>query len=173
MTEASPISPTQLLEGLRAIVGEKACLDASADTQPFTTDYRKLYHGKALAVVLPATTQQVSDVLALCSRHQIPVVPQGGNTSLMGGAVPDDVGDAVVLNLRRMNQVQEIDSIEVKAVQCVLRIGCGEDQTAALRKCLGDLQTVHAVHPDVEKDQFWAGAADRLQPHMRFTEGLQ
>ena len=111
MTEASPISPTQLLEGLRAIVGEKACLDASADTQPFTTDYRKLYHGKALAVVLPATTQQVSDVLALCSRHQIPVVPQGGNTSLMGGAVPDDVGDAVVLNLRRMNQVQEIDSV--------------------------------------------------------------
>lgn len=111
MTEASPISPTQLLEGLRAIVGEKACLDASADMQPFTTDYRKLYHGKALAVVLPATTQQVSDVLALCSRHQIPVVPQGGNTSLMGGAVPDDVGDAVVLNLRRMNQVQEIDSV--------------------------------------------------------------
>ncbi|WP_417284822.1 FAD-binding oxidoreductase [Comamonas sp.] len=111
MTEVSKISPTQLLESLRAIVGDKACLDALADMQPFTTDYRKLYHGKALAVVLPATTEQVSEVLALCSRNHISVVPQGGNTSLMGGAVPDAAGDAVVLNLRRMNQVQEIDSV--------------------------------------------------------------
>lgn len=85
MTEVSTLSPTLLLEGLRAIVGDKACLDASADMQPFTTDYRKLYHGKALAVVLPATTQQVSEVLALCFAHNVPVVPQGGNTSLMGG----------------------------------------------------------------------------------------
>ncbi|WP_159911593.1 FAD-binding oxidoreductase [Pantoea sp. 18069] len=110
----SPISPTPyalVLEGLRAIVGEKACIEVASDMQPFTTDYRKLYHGKALAVVLPANTQQVSEVLALCFQHNVPVVPQGGNTSLMGGAVPDAAGDAVVLNLRRMNQVQEIDTV--------------------------------------------------------------
>ena len=102
---------TTVVNGLRAIVGQKACLEAAADMQPFTTDYRKLYHGKALAVVLPASTQQVSEVLALCAEHGVPVVPQGGNTSLMGGAVPDAAGDAVVLNLRRMNQVLEIDVV--------------------------------------------------------------
>src|SRR6218665_1138971 len=112
MSVTSPLlqaSDAFVLEGLRAIVGEKACIEVASDMQPFTTDYRKLYHGKALAVVLPADTQQVSAVLALCFEHNIPVVPQGGNTSLMGGAVPDGTGNAVVLNLRRMNQVQEID----------------------------------------------------------------
>ncbi|MDP9894874.1 FAD/FMN-containing dehydrogenase [Variovorax boronicumulans] len=102
---------TNVIDGLRAIVGDKACLDAAADMQPFTTDYRRLYHGKALAVVAPASTQQVSEVLALCTKHGVPVVPQGGNTSLMGGAVPDASGNAVVLNLRRMNQVLEIDAV--------------------------------------------------------------
>lgn len=101
----------QVLEGLRAIVGDKACIEVASEMQAFTLDYRKLYQGQALAVVLPANTQQVSDVLALCFKHKVPVVPQGGNTSLMGGAVPDAVGDAVVLNLRRMSQVQEIDTI--------------------------------------------------------------
>ena len=111
MSSTSPIPHALVLEGLRAIVGEKACIEVASDMQPFTTDYRKLYHGKALAVVLPANTQQVSEVLALCFQHNVPVVPQGGNTSLMGGAVPDAAGDAVVLSLRRMNQVQEIDVI--------------------------------------------------------------
>ncbi|MEG1055279.1 MAG: FAD-binding oxidoreductase, partial [Janthinobacterium sp.] len=111
MSSTSQIPHALVLEGLRAIVGEKACIEVASDMQPFTTDYRKLYHGQALAVVLPANTQQVSEVLALCTRHGVPVVPQGGNTSLMGGAVPDAAGDAVVLNLRRMNQVQEIDTV--------------------------------------------------------------
>ena len=111
MSSTSQIPHALVLEGLRAIVGEKACIEVASDMQPFTTDYRKLYHGKALAVVLPANTQQVSEVLALCFQHNVPVVPQGGNTSLMGGAVPDAAGDAVVLNLRRMNQVQELDTV--------------------------------------------------------------
>ncbi|MET1114244.1 MAG: FAD-binding protein, partial [Comamonas sp.] len=87
MTDTPGNSPALVLRGLRAIVGDKACIEVASDMQPFTTDYRKLYHGQALAVVLPANTQQVSEVLALCSRHGVPVVPQGGNTSLMGGAV--------------------------------------------------------------------------------------
>ncbi len=111
MTEAFVTAAAAVIDGLRAIVGDKACLDAAGDMQPFTTDYRKLYHGKALAVVLPASTQQVSEVMALCATHGVPVVPQGGNTSLMGGAVPDAAGTAVVLNLRRMNQVLEVDAV--------------------------------------------------------------
>lgn len=111
MSSLSTHSRSQVLQGLRAIVGDKACLEVASDMQAFTLDYRKLYQGQALAVVLPANTQQVSEVLALCFQHKVPVVPQGGNTSLMGGAVPDATGDAVVLNLRRMNQVQGIDTI--------------------------------------------------------------
>ncbi|SFQ10240.1 FAD/FMN-containing dehydrogenase [Variovorax sp. OK605] len=102
---------TAVIEGLRAIVGEKACIEAPGDMQPFATDYRKLYHGKALAVVLPASTQEVAGVVALCAAHKVPVVPQGGNTSLMGGAVPDASGRAVILNLRRMNKVLEVDTV--------------------------------------------------------------
>jgi FAD/FMN-containing dehydrogenase len=99
------------LKAMQAIVGEQACLSGEADTASFVTDYRRIYHGKARTVVLPSTTEQVSRILAWCHDHDVPVVPQGGNTSLMGGAVPDDSGTAVVINLRRMNKVVAIDTI--------------------------------------------------------------
>lgn len=99
------------LKAMQAIVGENACLSGEADTAAFVTDYRRIYRGKARTVVLPSTTEQVSQVLAWCHAHDVPVVPQGGNTSLMGGAVPDDSGAAVVINLRRMNKVVAIDTI--------------------------------------------------------------
>ncbi len=95
---------------LRAIVGPQACLTDGADTQPFVTDYRRLYHGRTAAVVLPASTEEVSRVMAWCHAHGVPVVPQGGNTSLMGGAVPDASGLAVVLSLKRMNKVITVDA---------------------------------------------------------------
>ena len=105
------VSPESIVAALAAIVGDSACVTEPADTAAFTTDYRKLHHGKAVAVVLPATTDEVSRVMAWCHEHDVPVVPQGGNTSLMGGSVPDAVGDAVVLNLRRMNKVIEVDAV--------------------------------------------------------------
>lgn len=99
------------LEHLSAIVGPSNCLCGSADTAKFTTDYRGIYHGRALAVIRPATTDEVSRVMAYCYRHEIPVVPQGGNTSLLGGAVPDDGGKAIVLSLARMNKVRAVDVV--------------------------------------------------------------
>lgn len=102
----------KLIAELAAIVGVHACLTDPLDTESYTTDYRKLYRGKATAVVLPATTDEVSRVMAYCYENSIQVVPQGGNTSLMGGAVPeaDPKADCVVLNLRRMSKVLAIDT---------------------------------------------------------------
>lgn len=102
---------TDTIAALSAIVGPTHCLSAPADTASYTTDYRKLYRGTAIAVVLPATTQEVSQVVTWCHSHGIRIVPQGGNTSLMGGAVPDNAGDAIVLNLRRMARVLAVDTL--------------------------------------------------------------
>lgn len=102
---------TDTIAALSAIVGPTHCLSAPADTASYTTDYRKLYRGTAIAVVLPATTEEVSQVVTWCHDHGIRIVPQGGNTSLMGGAVPDNAGDAIVLNLRRMARVLAVDTL--------------------------------------------------------------
>ena len=104
-------TPVDFIAALTRIVGPQACLSEAADTVGYTTDYRKLYRGDALAVVLPASTEEVSQVMALCHAHAVRVVPQGGNTSLMGGAVPEPNSGAIVLNLRRMNRVLAVDTV--------------------------------------------------------------
>ncbi len=101
----------ETIAALSAIVGPAACLSEPHETESYTTDYRKLYRGAAIAVVLPASTEQVSQVVSWCHDHGIKIVPQGGNTSLMGGAVPDSAGDAIILNLRRMSRVLEVDTL--------------------------------------------------------------
>ena len=104
-------TPVEFIAALARIVGPQACLTEVADTVAYTTDYRKLYRGDALAVVLPASTEEVSQVMACCHAHGVRVVPQGGNTSLMGGAVPEQDSGAIVLNLRRMNRVLAVDTV--------------------------------------------------------------
>ncbi|HYC35055.1 MAG TPA: FAD-binding oxidoreductase [Usitatibacter sp.] len=99
----------QLLQDLAAIVGERGIVPA-AETAPYEVDWREAYHGKALAVVRPASTEQVSKVVALLAAEGIPMVPQGGNTSLCGASVPDASGRQVVVNLSRMNRVRAVDA---------------------------------------------------------------
>jgi FAD/FMN-containing dehydrogenase len=103
--------PIDIAGALAAIVGSSACLSADADVEPYVTDYRKIYKGRAAAVVFPSTTEQVSRMMAWCDAHGVAVVPQGGNTSLMGGAVPDARGGAVVLSLARMKRVLAVDVV--------------------------------------------------------------
>jgi len=101
------------LSQFEAIVGPAYCLTDAGEMPDFTTDYRKIYVGRAMAVVRPAHTQQVSDVMRYCHQNDITVVPQGGNTSLLGGAVPAvDRYDlpCVVLSLARLNRVLSIDT---------------------------------------------------------------
>ncbi len=128
---------------LRAVVGASRVLTGAADLAPYCTDWRGRYTGKASCVVLPGTTDEVAAVVRICAEAGTPIVPQGGNTGLCGGATP--IGGEVVINLRRMNRIRGIDadnnSITVEA-------GC----------------TLHAV-------QEAAKTADRLFPLSLAAEG--
>jgi FAD/FMN-containing dehydrogenase len=97
-----------LIESLRDIVGPAGLVDP-ADAEPLLTDWRGRYHGKARAIVKPSSTEQVAQVMALCARHEVCVVPQGGNTGLVGGATPSEAGDAVIVSLARMEKIRELD----------------------------------------------------------------
>ncbi len=112
-----------LLQALEAIVGAPNVL-TGADAQPYLTDWRGRYRGAARAVVRPASTAEVAAVVRACAAARAPMVPQGGNTGLVGGGTPDGSGEAVVICLQRMNRVRAIDAandtITVEA-GCVLQ----------------------------------------------------
>jgi FAD/FMN-containing dehydrogenase len=100
-----------LIDQLQAAVGAAHVLIASDETAPYLTDWRRRYTGRARAVVRPATVQEVAAVVATCAASGTPVVPQGGNTGLVGGATPDESGRAIVLSLGRMNRTRAIDPL--------------------------------------------------------------
>lgn len=102
---------TEFLARLQQTLGEDVVLTQPEDIAPWLTDWRGLYRGQAQAVVLPRTTQQVSQCLALCHEYGQPVVPRGGNTGLCGAATPDGGSDNVVLALARLNSVRDIDTV--------------------------------------------------------------
>ncbi len=99
-----------IIKELVEILGTGAVLHNKDDTATFLSDWHNRYHGSAHAVVLPETTAEVSAVLAYANKRKIIVVPQGGNTSFMGGATPNEAGHNIVLSLRRMNKIREIDA---------------------------------------------------------------
>ncbi len=98
-----------LIDQLSDIVGPAHVMTAASDIAPYVVDWRGRYHGKARAVVLPGATTEVASVLALCSKLAVPVVPQGGNTGMCGGATADTSGSEIVLCLRRMRAIRSID----------------------------------------------------------------
>jgi FAD/FMN-containing dehydrogenase len=112
-----------LIAGLQAIVGPRYCLTEPEAQAPFVTDWRGLYHGKARAVALPGSTAEVQAIVRLARQHRAPVVPQGGNTGLAGGATPDGSGKAILLSLKRLNHVRAIDPLNnsmVAEAGCIL-----------------------------------------------------
>lgn len=119
-----PVTPA-VLDGLRAIVGERGLILDDHGKQPFVTDWRGSLVGSAAVVVRPANTDEVSKVVKLCFDNGIAIVPQGGNTGLMGGATPWPTHSGILLSLGRMNHVIEVDpvgySMTVEA-GCILQI---------------------------------------------------
>ncbi|MEZ5647156.1 MAG: FAD-binding oxidoreductase [Burkholderiaceae bacterium] len=101
-----------LIDHLRAIVGTDHVLvrDAGNDLTAWEQDWRRRARGQALAVVRPGTTDEVAAVVRACSVAGHSIVPQGGNTGLVVGSVPDDSGRQVVLSLTRLNRVRSIDA---------------------------------------------------------------
>jgi FAD/FMN-containing dehydrogenase len=98
-----------LIERIRAVVGSAGLATGADESAAYATDWRKRYFGKPLAVVRPASTAEVAQVVRACAETRTPIVPQGGNTGLCGGATPDGSGTQLILNLSRMNRVRAID----------------------------------------------------------------
>ena len=126
---------TPLLDRIRAVVGDRGMLTDSADTAPYSEDWRRLYKGRTPAVIRPATTQELAEVVRLCAEAGTPIVPQGGNTSMVGGAVPAEDGSELILSTARMTRIHEIDPVDMtmtieagvtlKAAQnAALEVGC-------------------------------------------------
>ncbi|MEJ7685773.1 MAG: FAD-binding oxidoreductase [Variovorax sp.] len=100
---------SSLIETLRTIVGEAHVL-TDGDLGAWEQDWRKRSRGKALAVVRPATTQQVAEVVMACAAAGTAIVPQGGNTGLAVGSIPDESGTQVLLSLQRLNAIRSVDA---------------------------------------------------------------
>ncbi|NUZ08148.1 FAD-binding oxidoreductase [Piscinibacter koreensis] len=126
---------TSLLDVLRGIVGASNVLTGDG-LEAYEVDWRKRHHGRALAVARPASTAEVAAVVRACAAHRTSIVPQGGNTGLVGGSTPDASGTQVLLSLTRMNAIRGVDvanlTMTVEA-GCVLQV---VQQTAAERGLL-------------------------------------
>jgi len=100
---------TDLIKRLVEICGENNVLTDDADTAPYLREWRGRWTGKTAAVVKPGSTAEVAAILKLANETKTPVVPQGGNTGLVGGQIPDKSGDEIVLSTSRLNRIREID----------------------------------------------------------------
>jgi D-lactate dehydrogenase (cytochrome) len=111
MTIAATTDTDVFARRIRTIVGERGVIDQATDMAPYLVDERGYYRGSARMIVRPASTAEVSQVLRACNEMRVPVVPQGGNTSLCGGATPFEHGNEIVLSLVRLNRVRSVDPL--------------------------------------------------------------
>lgn len=102
-------TPTDFLLACTAILGPDHVITDEVTQAPYLHEWRKRKVGKALAVLCPATTADVAAIVQLCSDYHISIVPQGGNTGLVYGGIPDQSGEAVLISLRRLNRIRNID----------------------------------------------------------------
>jgi len=99
----------ELINHLRQLLGQAHVL-CDGDLTAYEQDWRKRARGKALAVVRPGNTQQVAEVVKACAQAGVSIVPQGGNTGLVVGSIPNDTGTQILLSLQRMNAVRGVDT---------------------------------------------------------------
>jgi D-lactate dehydrogenase (cytochrome) len=104
---AVPPLPSELIARFRTIVGDKYAVTDAADIAPYVTEERGLFHGRSPLVLRPGSTQEVSAICKLANEHKIALVPQGGNTGLVGGQTPHN--GEVVVSTRRLDKIRDID----------------------------------------------------------------
>src|SRR5690606_32806245 len=104
------------LTAAHALLGDRGLTQDPDLVGPWLADWRGRYHGKALAMASPASTAEVSALVKLCNEHNVPIVPQGGNSGMSGGATPDGSGTALLISLRRMNAITRLDADGRQAV---------------------------------------------------------
>ncbi|MBE9603277.1 FAD-binding oxidoreductase [Acetobacteraceae bacterium H6797] len=139
MTDAvatAPALPAGLLAALTDLLGPSGVITDPADLEPHLSDWRSLYKGRSPALLRPASTAELSAAMKLLFEAGVPVVPQGGNTSMVGGAMPDESGSQVILSLQRMNKVRDIDPVDMTmTVEAGLVLKTAQD-IAAEQGCL-------------------------------------
>lgn len=113
----------RLVSAATEIIGASGILSSPTDTAAYLTDWRRRYTGEALAVALPATVEQVSELVKVCRDMGISIVPQAGNTGMTGGAVPLSDRPSMILNVSKLNRVREVDSLNNSVIAeagCIL-----------------------------------------------------
>jgi FAD/FMN-containing dehydrogenase len=129
--------PTDLLQRLTSLVGPAGVITGGSDLEPYAVDWRKLFPGSPACVVRPISTEQVAGIVQICREAGVAIVPQGGNTGLAGGAVPDVSGTQVVLSLNRMAAIRHVDpvglTLEAEA-GCILKVA--QDAAASAGRLL-------------------------------------
>ncbi len=103
---------TPLLDALHRLLGDRGLLTDAVDTETAGQDWRRLFNHPPVAVVRPADTAELAEAVRLCMAHGVAVVPQGGNTSMVGGGVPSGPGQ-VVISLARLNRIRGIDPVDM------------------------------------------------------------
>jgi FAD/FMN-containing dehydrogenase len=112
-----PYPPSHaLLDRLSALLGPKGFTAEAGTMEPWLVDWRGRYRGAAAALVSPGSTEEVAEIVRLCAGEGVAIVPQGGNSSMVGGATPDQSGHALLLSLRRMNRIRSLDAASNLAV---------------------------------------------------------
>ena len=109
----SGLPESGLLDAIRAIVGDRGILTDNADTASYTEDWRRLYQGRTSAVIRPGSTRELAEVVRLCATSATPIVPQGGNTSMVGGAVPNEDGTELIISTARLNRIRDLDPVDM------------------------------------------------------------
>lgn len=104
------------LSEAEALLGPRGLTRDAELMAPWLSDWRGRFHGAACALASPASTAEVSELVKLCARHGVPIVPQGGNSGMSGGATPDVGGGALLLSLRRLSAIREVDAGARQAV---------------------------------------------------------
>ncbi len=145
MDTSPPALSADLIARFAAIVGENNALRDPDAVAPYLTEPRNKFHGRTSLVLRPGSVDEVSAILRLASESGTPIVPQGGNTGLVGGQVPDASGREVVVSLSRLNRIRDVDPA-------------------------GDTMTVEAGVILAEAQRA-ADAADRLFPMSLASEG--
>src|SRR3954468_6674210 len=102
-----PQLSSELIDRFRAIVGDKYAVTDAADIAPYVTEERNLFHGHSPLVLRPGSTDEVSAICKLATQHRVALVPQGGNTGLVGGQTPHH--GEVVVSMRRLDKIREVD----------------------------------------------------------------
>jgi len=151
------------IERIKAAVGPRGWIADPSDQEPYLVEAGGLYRGATRLVVRPASTAEVAAVVRICAEAKLPIVPQGGNTGLVGGRVPPEDGHNIVLPLGRINHIRAIDPVNFTMT---VEAGCilaDLQQVAVARRLAPD----PVPHPVSDGDTPLSLTKEAGQPRLR------